>query len=304
MAIKFITSQPHDMCPNKLYKYIGNIDYVFDAIENNTIYFPLSDTFNDPFDCKIINDGLLLDLDYNGDKEIILPMINVILLNCSGFFVSFFRDGKDYDLMEKTFLKKTEGRENIAPSEYLQFVYDYAEYNGTYSDFYNCIKQSYIVNQPIVSLCRRVTCFSECNDSIPMWAYYADNNNGVCLEYTPELLKDRDVCKSIQKVNYTKEQCNNLKKIKHPTDLNAFLFNKSLCWKHEKEWRIVLKDNVERIAFPCLSGIYLGVNFRKKYGNKDTFRRIMNAIRDSQNEILLYEAFPNNDHYKLDFRKI
>lgn len=303
MSNRFIVSNTEKCCP-KLYKYMGNIDYMFESIENNTIYFSLSDSFNDPFDCKFVNDGLLLDLDYNGNKEMILSMINVILLKCKAFFIPFFRDGKDYDLMEKTFLQKTEDRETIAPSEYLQFVYDYAEYNGTFAEFYDCIKQSYIVSQPIVSLCRRVTSFSECNDSIPMWAYYADNNNGVCLEYTPKMLKDNDVYNSIQKVNYTKGQCNNLRKMKTPTDLNAFLFNKSLCWKHEKEWRIVLKDNIERISFPCLTGIYLGVNFRKKHGSTDTFRRIIKVIQDSENKIVLYEAFPNNNQYKLDFRRI
>ena len=301
MSNGFITTQEYNQCPDKLYKYIGNIDYVFDSIEKETIYFPLSDTFNDPFDCKLVNNGLILDVDYCGDKRIVLSMINKILLECSEFFIPFFRKGKDYESMKRTFSQKIGNREIIAPSEYLQFVYDYSEYDGSFSDFYDFIKKSYIEKQPIVSLCRRVTSFSENNSSIPMWAYYADNHNGVCLEYTLSLLKDAEIYNSIQQVNYTEGQKNNLLNCESVSDLNSMFFNKANCWKHEREWRIVLADDTERLHFPCLTDIYLGVNFRNKYKKTEIFSRIIKAIQNSETEISLYDAVPDNNQYKLNF---
>ena len=40
--------------PNiKLYRYFGNVDYAIKAIAEDALYFSMSDTFNDPFDCMI-----------------------------------------------------------------------------------------------------------------------------------------------------------------------------------------------------------------------------------------------------------
>ena len=304
MSNRFITTQKHDQCPDKLYKYIGNIDYFFDAIEKETIYFPLSDAFNDPFDCKIVNDGFILSTDCCEDKRIVLLIMDRILLECSKFVVPFLESGKDYESMEKTFLQKLGDKETIAPSEYLQFVYDYSNYCGSFYDFYDCIKQSYIERQPVVSICRRVACFSEDNSSIPMWAYYANNHTGVCLEYTPSLLKDTEIYNSIQKVNYTDTQNNIPSNGGNIDDLNMMFFNKANCWKHEREWRIVLSDNIERLRFPCLTGIYLGVNFKNVHRGDGNFLRITKAILNSETKISLYDTLPDNCQYKLNFRRI
>lgn len=304
MSSRFITTKKHNQCPNKLYKYIGNIEYVFDATENGTVYFPLSSTFNDPFDCKIGNNGLILDLDHSGDKSIVQHMIDEILFECDKFFIPFFQKGKDYPSMKNAFFQALGSRETITPSEYLQFVYKYSGYDGSYSDFYECIKHSYILSFPLVSVCRRVACFTESNNSIPMWAYYANSHKGVCLEYTPAVLKDDDVRKAIQKVTYIKGQFKPLHSIKCADDLNAMFFNKSISWKHEKEWRLVLMDNVERISFPCLTGIYLGTNFRETEHSKDDMSRIIRAMENIENEVTLYQAVPDSRQYKLNFSKI
>jgi len=41
----------------KLYRYFSNIKYALQEIQSGEIYLTLSDSFNDPFDCKIVNDG-------------------------------------------------------------------------------------------------------------------------------------------------------------------------------------------------------------------------------------------------------
>ncbi len=73
----------------KLYKYYSNIEYATEAIKNDEIYFSLSDSFNDIYDCKIVNAGEVLDVNLEGDIDIILTVVDKILLKCEGFFIDF-----------------------------------------------------------------------------------------------------------------------------------------------------------------------------------------------------------------------
>ncbi len=43
--------QPKNLCPNRMYKYFGNIEYAFASIKNNEIHFDSAGGFNDPFEC-------------------------------------------------------------------------------------------------------------------------------------------------------------------------------------------------------------------------------------------------------------
>ena len=89
-----------------------------------------------------------------------------------------------------------------------------------------------------------VSCFSELNDSLLMWAHYANNHRGICVEYDlievnrvtqftaiPVIYSDERPCfrffdpKSIEKDTY--------RLFIHS------LTSKSPEWSYEKEWRIV-----------------------------------------------------------------
>lgn len=247
----------------KLYRYFSNIEYAIEEIENGEIYCPLSDSFNDIFDCKIVNTGSVLDSNLSGELSVVSSLINKILLECEDFFIDFFDKEKDFGSMEKEFAQKEHPNHKTTPHDYLRFVHSYSNRNDSFEKFYDVIKQSYIKKQPIISLCKRGAFFSEVNDSILMWSYYGDKHQGLCLEYDPTLLIDGSVEKqkifdSIQKVHYSNNQYNNPNYIRSIDDLNAVFFTKALCWSHEQEWRIVLSDNIERLKFPCLTGIYLG----------------------------------------------
>ncbi len=295
----------------KLYRYFRNIDYAVDEIITGEIYLPLANAFNDPFDCRIINDGTILQANVIADKSVVMSIANKILLNCKDFIIDFFAK-YDFDAMETSFLESVNEKEEICLIDYIKFIHHYSMRNDTIDDFMNLLKISYITTQPLVEIPKRVACFSEKNDSILMWAYYADKHSGVCLEYTPMEL-DFSVAENIklfnglQKVYYSENQYNNRKYLRNGSDINNMFFNKALCWAHEQEWRLVIEENIERIKFPCLTGIYLGVNFRDKHANLTSdcnFIKVIRAALKLQNKVPVYEAKTNNEKYAIDFTEI
>ncbi|KHD37222.1 hypothetical protein NL50_07830 [Clostridium acetobutylicum] len=133
----------------------------------------------------------------------------------------------------------------------------------------------------------KVCCFSEELNSMPMWAHYANNHTGICIEY------------DFSKLNYMSEFSKYIFPIRYETekyDITKFLERifkeeaeermyllfflmqiKHVSWSYEKEWRIILKayeDKNEGIVCPIKpEGIYLGLNCSEE--NKEKLKRIV-----------------------------
>ena len=119
-VLKCINAEKH---PNiKLYRYFGNVDYAIKAIAEDALYFSMSDTFNDPFDCKVVNDGLVFEANEKDYVKCVLQFADEILLHCNDFVVHFFQQ-YDFDQMQFEFLKGIGTRRKITPFEYFAFVY-------------------------------------------------------------------------------------------------------------------------------------------------------------------------------------
>lgn len=92
-----------------------------------------------------------------------------------------------------------------------------------------------------------ISCLSESDDSLLMWAHYANNHSGMCVEY--ELLEiNKQLGFSPVPVIYSNERSIfhtiNQDTIEAET-MSVFiesLTSKSLEWSYEKEWRII-RDN-------------------------------------------------------------
>ena len=92
-----------------------------------------------------------------------------------------------------------------------------------------------------------ISCFSESDDSLLMWAHYANNHRGICVEY--ELLEiNKQLRFTPIPVIYSENRVrfNNLSQETMDTDaMKVFiesLTSKSPEWSYEREWRIV-RDN-------------------------------------------------------------
>lgn len=131
----------------------------------------------------------------------------------------------------------------------------------------------------------KVSCLTESNKDIKMWAYYANAHKGLCLEYDPNLYEFTidDIRHFLFPVIYTDKIQNLLDKIKTIKDDKIFfnfdmkhIYIMALCklkiWADEKEWRFILRtDKIknDNIVFP-ITGIYLGL----KISNDDKERVI------------------------------
>lgn len=82
-----------------------------------------------------------------------------------------------------------------------------------------------------------VSCFSEINNSFPMWGYYAAEHKGMCLGYNLYDLIERYDCMPViysDKLRYY-DVSDSERNFLQST------LTKSSEWSHEKEWRIVIK---------------------------------------------------------------
>jgi len=89
----------------------------------------------------------------------------------------------------------------------------------------------------------RIACFTECFDSMPMWAHYASDHQGVCLLYDTTSVADSLDKTRLFPVKYSKQIpdiiyfINNRKRRKNLIESCAT--RKHADWSYEKEWRLV-----------------------------------------------------------------
>lgn len=98
----------------------------------------------------------------------------------------------------------------------------------------------------------RLYCLSTKPDSPLMWAHYADNHRGVCLEFN---VRTSDFCSATQvsySANYPRYSLDD------DTDLSPF-YSKSADWACEEEYRLVAQEESEALGSGTLmtrDGIY------------------------------------------------
>jgi len=115
-----------------------------------------------------------------------------------------------------------------------------------------------------------VLSFSTNPTNIIMWAQYANNHNGICLEV--DIPKDT---KSLKEVRYTQQQplfvVHEVMNEKHGRFLDLF-YTKSIHWKHETEWRMVTRQGNEAKQIPgaVINRIIYGINVSNETKKKVT----------------------------------
>lgn len=92
-----------------------------------------------------------------------------------------------------------------------------------------------------------ISCLSELDDSLLMWAHYASNHSGMCVEY--DLLEiNKQLGFSPVPVIYSNDRAsfNSIHEATIDADTTGVLIesltSKSLEWGYEKEWRIIRDD--------------------------------------------------------------
>lgn len=148
----------------------------------------------------------------------------------------------------------------------------------------------------------RLGCLSETPLSTLMWAHYTDNHSGFCIEYDLSRI-DPGYRHGILPVIYSDERYDATKAfIKRDRNLlmNLYLF-KSSCWKYEKEWRMVIPQNIitdgEYYAdfLSAISAIYLGIKSSEEHSEE--IREICDLYKERQ--IPVYQMDIEHKSYQL-----
>ena len=268
-----------------LYRYRSNIEYALDEIKEQYVFTSPTNGQNDPFDSSY---QMTYEeaLQYRGKGS---------------YFFTLFFSLPEYPHYEEV-SESLRGRldEDMSLAQFAEMLSDAFKKQGiprSPESLATTLYNKYLRIIPRRNI-DRITCFSEKRDSIPMWAYYADNHTGLCFCYDFSLLDNQDryhqcIINSLHKVWYSDN------KPKDPKGSYSSLV-KAQAWSHEQEWRLINWANGIIIALPCMTEIYLGINFPI---NKN-IDRVIDAIRASGKDIKLFECQPNLQEYKIDFVRI
>ena len=213
-----------------LFKYYGSVDYARDAIENSRIHLEEPSMYNDIYDSSVTLTEEGLKKAYFGNY------LKIDSIRC------FCKN------IQESELKEIEDK-RLFVGEIIDCLCDIDKE----IDKDVLVKQTIAVftsNKGIIQADNnKISCFSEVNDSLLMWAYYAKNYSGVCIRFDP--MKDNLLLENCRKVQYTNHFISD--------DSFGNYFRKSIQWSHEQEWRIVCETDEEYLPVNCIDAIYLGL---------------------------------------------
>jgi len=265
-----------------LYKYrnIGDLNKnildtnLLSLIKNGEIYFSSPDDFNDPFDCKAT-----FNLNAS-DKELLMYML----------------------------------RANISRKNAIQMIQKIGTKN------IQNIAIDKILNTKENNL--KVFCLTENYKNLLMWSHYGQQHFGVCVgintypyegKYNIRIQGEQIVPINEQypinflpvlKVMYPNDRPKSISITEIPnTKFDQFIFNKSIDWKYEDEYRIVistqyLKKNPIKIKRSEIKEIIFGLRTPETLINE-----VMEITKDIKN-IKYYKIYNLEDSYLLEKMEI
>ena len=290
--------------PKSLYKYkdFDENGFTFDLLENDLLYMNTVYQFNDPYEGDFI---------YNIDEIFNFHFSNRIIYE---FFnhpnnkmsknekSSILKDNPFENLMNYIYYNDPLVNKELSIVEFREKNKEFLEeyFSHTYEDFNDFLKNITLIS-----------CFSEKNTINPMWAHYAKNHTGICIEYNFLDYDEVFIYNSCFPMNYVEhfDITNDLKEM----DLNnnykfkilklPFL-NKSIDWQYECEWRILLTNDpllrfyIKKInsnyyiQIPRPRAVYLGLDIDEE--NKEKIIEIC-----KNREITVYKMEKDNSGYNL-----
>lgn len=266
-----------------LYRYRKDNSFLIDEITHEHVFLsPLAD-LNDPFDSSFA-----LSFEEALQQT---TTIEHYLLRCF-----FLRGEKWYSTIEDNL--NPHFAQTVTLDDFSQKVASLIKAAGGHYPASAIANNIYKLTPPLEekrNICGRVACFSETWDSIPMWSYYAESHTGVCLKYDFSLLNPNDfshqtILEYLNKVWYSQNR---------PIDPDGTFspFVKGLQWAHEQEWRLFKEWGEPYIKIPCLTEIYLGINY-----HYENWEKLLDAVRKLPRDIKIFKLISKADTY--GFQKI
>lgn len=129
-----------------------------------------------------------------------------------------------------------------------------------------------------------IACFSMYFQNLPLWAGYANNHKGACIQY--DTSKDREFFDRLKPINYVEElkEREFLPFTNEQGIIEAF-FEKSIVWDYEKELRL-LKESKGRIFHKkeAVRSVILGY-----HASSNFTRNIIRAIKRNYEHVSVFK---------------
>ena len=262
--------------PTRFYKYFPNIidsengrNYSQEALVNGTVFLQQPNLFDDPYDCTIRIDEqefahhriayyarlcgmeVLPEWDYSK-----------IAYEFSNYLYQGIQTGKNF---LELFSVQTENKsvfeqqhEIFALSMQLALLDSQQSESAWGQALYKAIHQEYVEFQEKTVKRFRVACFTESPYSMLMWAHYANNHQGFCIEYEVPSYSEPyiQIFHNLMPVIYSSERVSIIEQCVRSLQPPGFtadilwdiykygLLMKSKEWKYQNEWRLVSYDNL------------------------------------------------------------
>ena len=175
----------------------------------------------------------------------------------------------------------------------------------SFEEFCEVIEEGYLNSNPFYRINCKMSCFSDVNDSILMWSYYANKHRGICVEYDLSYLDlqssiNRSIYESIHRVNYSIYRANPVNGFPLDDTYLNFLLTKADVWSHEHEWRLICETQEDFIPLSCATGIYLGAKFNTE---SDLYNKLI-EVADIYDAFKIHKMKLDTKEYKLNTEEI
>lgn len=291
--------------PKYLYKYT-KIKHADDLLENGLFYLSEIEDLNDPYEGNI-----LYDLDLQVKRFIEYWIERNERLNKKDY--ENFNISKEVDEIKElikegklpltTIERETDVKLLLSNMKSGKEIYNIINDMQT-----NRVKKFFESLNELLRKDTKVVCLTESRNNNPLWYHYGNKHQGICIKYNTEkfstLLKNNSFPIFYDNSHFSDNMpIKDIEKLKEKYNLKAFL-KKSEDWRCEKEWRIIITDNM-REKYPEYyennqgqylrlkpEAVYLGKEFPTT--EKDRFVKMC-----KDNNIKIFEMKLTNIQYNL-----
>lgn len=137
----------------------------------------------------------------------------------------------------------------------------------------------------------RIACFTEEETNVLMWAYYAEGQKGICIEFDTD--KDPLFFENLYQVKY-KDSIATAKLTDEEVNYRNVVLTKSTEWRHENEWRVIRDDVADGLCTINPQAITSII-----FGSKSADFRGREALLPVYNQLFQILQRPEYGHIKL-----
>ena len=143
-------------------------------------------------------------------------------------------------------------------------------------------------------------CFSEDPRSILMWAHYANDHKGFCVEYpsTENTNLSKEVSSVMYSANIPSLSIADLSPENSAKTVELLWRTKATCWRYEKEWRALAPEGEK--SYPAPASI-ASIIFGERMPEND--RQIIRQALRGQSQVKFKEAYAHESKFAMRLRR-